>query len=85
VPRDVIGQARRYLEALESQRDRLDGADREAKSGKHAQKELPLFAAAPAAKMSPDPVRDALAALDPDELTPKAALEAIYRLRRLLD
>ena len=30
VPRNVIAQARRYLEALESQRDRLDGADRRA-------------------------------------------------------
>ena len=29
-------------------------------------------------------MRAALGALDPDELTPKAALEALYRLRRLL-
>jgi DNA mismatch repair protein MutS len=81
VPRDVIGQARRYLEALESQRDRLDDADRDEPGGKQAQKELPLFAA-PA---PPDPVREALFALDPDEMSPKAALEAVYRLRRLLD
>jgi DNA mismatch repair protein MutS len=86
VPRDIIGQARRYLEALESQRDRLEGADGDQYNGKKAQKELPLFttAAAPP-EAPPDPVREALAALDPDELTPKAALEAIYRLRRLLD
>jgi DNA mismatch repair protein MutS len=84
VPRDVIGQARRYLEALESQRDRLDGADRGAGDGRKAQKELPLFAAAPP-QAPPDPLREALTALDPDEMTPKAALEAIYRLRRLLD
>ncbi|MHB8811884.1 MAG: DNA mismatch repair protein MutS [Steroidobacteraceae bacterium] len=80
VPRDVVAQARRYLEALEAQRDRLDGADSDEREGKQAQKELPLFSAAPA-----DPVREALSALDPDEMTPKAALEALYRLRRLLD
>ena len=84
VPRDVIGQARRYLEMLESQRDRRDGADRDRTDAERAQKELPLFAA-PAAGALPDPVRDALSALDPDEMTPKAALEALYRLRRLLD
>jgi DNA mismatch repair protein MutS len=84
VPRDVIGQARRYLEALEAQRDRLDGAEAEVRDGGKAQKELPLFAAAPPAA-PPDPLREALVALDPDEMTPKAALEALYRLRRLLD
>ncbi|MGH8181135.1 MAG: DNA mismatch repair protein MutS, partial [Steroidobacteraceae bacterium] len=82
VPRDVIGQARRYLEALESQRDRTDGAD-SGKRGDQAQKELPLFVAAP--QTPPDAVREALGALDPDEMTPKAALEALYRLRRLLE
>jgi DNA mismatch repair protein MutS len=83
VPRDVIGQARRYLEALESQRDRPDGAEDGKRDGRKAQKELPLFAPAPGD--APDAVREALGALDPDEMTPKAALEALYRLRRLLD
>jgi DNA mismatch repair protein MutS len=81
VPREVIGQARRYLEALETQRDRLEAADRETKTGEQAQKELPLFAAAEPAS---DPLREALATLDPDEMTPKTALDALYRLRRLL-
>ena len=85
VPRDVIGQARRYLEALESQRDRLDGVEREKRDGRKAQKELPLFAAAAPSQAPSDPVREALTALDPDEMTPRAALEAIYRLRRLLE
>jgi DNA mismatch repair protein MutS len=50
------------------------------------QSELPLFAAGgTAAAPPPDAVRAALATLDPDELSPKAALEALYRLRRLLD
>ena len=76
VPREVITHARRYLEMLESHRDRQDGA---ARSG--AQKELPLFE--PEAH-APDELRLQLAALDPDELTPKAALEVLYRLRQLL-
>jgi DNA mismatch repair protein MutS len=83
VPRDVIGQARRYLEALESQRDRPDDTEDGKRAGRKGQKELPLFAAPPEAP--PDAVREALGALEPDEMTPKAALEAIYRLRRLLD
>ena len=47
------------------------------------QGELPLFAAT-----APDPiaakVREAVAALDPDQLTPRAALDALYHLRALL-
>jgi DNA mismatch repair protein MutS len=87
VPRDVIGHARQYLEALESQRDRADGGG--GRRGKAAQKELPLFAeAAPpprAEAAPPDEVRIALAALDPDDLSPKAALDALYKLRKLME
>jgi DNA mismatch repair protein MutS len=52
--------------------------------------DLPLFAvqmrkpapiAAPVA--GPDELREALARLDPDEMTPREALEALYRLKRL--
>jgi DNA mismatch repair protein MutS len=104
VPRDVIAQARHYLEALESQRDQHNGAA--ASNGpRAAQRELPLFAAptpeaAPTAATvraasaaaaapqganpDPDPLRAAVEALDPDELSPKAALEALYKLRKLL-
>src|SRR5450432_1568330 len=49
--------------------------------------DLPLFAAASArpAKLSePSAVEQALAAISPDELTPKAALELLYSLRTLL-
>jgi DNA mismatch repair protein MutS len=50
--------------------------------------DLPLFAALArreeaAAEPGPSPVEDALAALDPDELTPREALETVYRLKRL--
>ena len=91
VPRDVIGQARQFLEALESQRDRADANGRA--RGRSAQKELPLFAA-PAPMPAPLPaepapawceIHTALAALNPDDLSPKAALEALYNLRKLLE
>ncbi|MDF3064252.1 MAG: mutS [Microvirga sp.] len=46
--------------------------------------DLPLFAAAPkpAATPKPDPLRDALGAIEPDEMTPRDALEELYRLKR---
>jgi DNA mismatch repair protein MutS len=49
--------------------------------------DLPLFAVA-AKKEAPkvakaDALREALGALNPDEMTPKEALEALYRLRGL--
>ncbi len=50
--------------------------------------DLPLFAGLDAVPPTPaapirDPLREALAAIDPDELTPKAALEALYALKRV--
>jgi DNA mismatch repair protein MutS len=78
VPVSVIAEARRYLEHLESERDRQHSAGGPERSYK-PQTELPLLVA-PAA----DAVREALRAIDPDELSPKAALEALYRLRELL-
>ena len=33
----------------------------------------------------PDALRETLQAIDPDELTPKEALAALYSLRRLLE
>jgi DNA mismatch repair protein MutS len=87
VPRPVIGEARRYLEALESERDRARTTANGAGAG---QSELPFASARPAAASDPEAqalerLRSALAALDPDQLTPRAALEELYRLRRLLD
>jgi DNA mismatch repair protein MutS len=78
VPVGVIGEARSYLEQLESQRERqrATAAGRDAST---AQTELPLFAAP-----RPDVLRTALQAIDPDELSPKDALAALYSLRRLL-
>jgi DNA mismatch repair protein MutS len=52
--------------------------------------ELPLFAASPGAQASApatntSPIAQALADINPDDLSPKAALEALYRLKALLD
>ncbi|MBV8496337.1 MAG: DNA mismatch repair protein MutS, partial [Gammaproteobacteria bacterium] len=86
VPAAVVGAARRYLEALEAERDR-----KRARSGPIApQAELPLGPPAngggPPAGASAllQELRAELERLDPDELSPKAALEALYRLRRRL-
>jgi DNA mismatch repair protein MutS len=80
VPRAVIAAAQRYLEALESRRD----AQRHGAGAAHAaQAELPLFVA-PASLERAERLGAAIAALNPDELTPKAALEALYRLQQLL-
>ena len=80
VPLAVIREARGFLEALESQRE----AQRQRGDGSGgAQAELPLFLA-----REPDPrearLREALSRLEPDQLTPKAALEALYALKELL-
>jgi DNA mismatch repair protein MutS len=53
--------------------------------------ELPLFAALPVAKPEPqaaktakrDALREALAEVHPDEMTPREALQALYRLKGL--
>jgi DNA mismatch repair protein MutS len=80
VPPAVILQARHYLESLEAERDGRGTATHGRTS---TQQQLPLVAPAPR-----DPVAEelsaALIALDPDLLSPKAALEALYALREIL-
>jgi DNA mismatch repair protein MutS len=73
MPAALIRQARAALEALESK----------AAAGRA---QVDLFAPPPAALAAPEPsdAERALAAIDPDQLTPRAALEAIYRLHALL-
>jgi DNA mismatch repair protein MutS len=44
--------------------------------------DLPLFAAAEP-EQAPDPLLTAIDAVDPDSLTPREALEELYRLKRL--
>jgi DNA mismatch repair protein MutS len=84
VPREVIANARRYMAQLESQRP---------------QAELPLFALpaavpaprAPGPELAPAPGQEGIDAalrarierVDPDQLTPRAALELLYELQQL--
>ena len=72
VPKPVITRARKYLELLEeSAIARGNTAD--------------LFAATKAPEPEPaaDPLRDELAKVNPDELSPREALELLYRLKKL--
>jgi DNA mismatch repair protein MutS len=79
VPAATVRRAAALLAALE-------------KSGHGLPEELPLFAALPEAQRDalggtlappPDELRDALASLDPDRLTPREALDALYALKAL--
>ncbi len=81
LPRAVTARAAKVLALLEK-------SEGKAPDGEALLGDLPLFAAAgprshPAAAADPSPVEEALATLNPDELTPKAALEALYRLKEL--
>ena len=63
--------------------DELEAADR-ASPIERMIDDLPLFAATRAKPDDgPDPLAEALDALDPDALTPREALEALYRLKGL--
>ncbi len=72
VPRSVIESAHEYLHALETQASTPGETQ-------PAQTELPLMAVAEAA---PDPLRSELADLVPDELTPRQALDLLYKLKQ---
>lgn len=75
VPPAVIRRARRYLQHLENQ----SAADK-ARHGPQQQLDFSV----PEVPDAADPLHDAVAALNPDELSPKQALQALYELKRLL-
>ncbi|QBF34135.1 DNA mismatch repair protein MutS [Thalassococcus sp. S3] len=78
LPASVVDRARVVLEALEKG-DREGGT-----KPKALVDDLPLFSAvaAPApAVAKPSPLQDMMDAVHPDELTPREALELIYRLK----
>jgi DNA mismatch repair protein MutS len=91
VPREVIAQARRYMAQLEA------GSAASRRASAAPQAELPLFGTAPLPAVSiespgeaardserpDDELRQRLAAIEPDELTPRRALELLYELRQL--
>lgn len=76
LPKTTLQQARRRLAELE-QRGRETHASDMAPQALDAPQQFGLFAA-------PSAAQEALAAIDPDELTPKQALESLYRLKALL-
>jgi len=71
VPKDVIRRARAYLKTLESQ---------QAAHAENPQAQLDFSAVEPA---EDDPVREAVDALDPDSMSPREALAALYKLKDL--
>ncbi len=77
LPRATVAQARRRLAELE-QRGGETVAATMAPQALDAPQQFGLFTA-PSSK-----AQEALAAIDPDELTPKQALEALYRLKALI-
>jgi DNA mismatch repair protein MutS len=71
VPASVIESARTYLKVLEQQSTAADSV------------QPTLFELTPPAS-APDPLHKAVAALDPDEMTPRQALDALYVLKKKL-
>jgi DNA mismatch repair protein MutS len=77
VPREVITSAAEYLRILEAQSLQNDAA----KTKPAAPETAPLFDLAPPASPN-DRLSKELAKLDPDNMTPKQALDALYRLKK---
>ncbi|WP_416367578.1 DNA mismatch repair protein MutS [Tritonibacter mobilis] len=79
LPASVVARARSVLDMLEKSSREGGGA------GKVQIDDLPLFAAAPAPQpkpaKGPSPVEKLLEEIFPDDLTPREALETLYRLK----
>ncbi|MFT3780089.1 MAG: DNA mismatch repair protein MutS [Ottowia sp.] len=74
VPQAVVNHARHALAQLE-------------RGASQAQAQVDLFTAPPAepaAAQVPSPVESALSGIDPDALSPREALDALYQLKKLL-
>lgn len=71
VPKAVIRRARQRLQQLEAQ------------ASASLTPQLDLFSAPAVSEPEPHPALQALAALDPDTMTPKQALDALYHLKAL--
>jgi DNA mismatch repair protein MutS len=74
IPKAVVAAARRYLTELERERDALRSS---------VSTQLPLFTPAPAPAHSP--VLAALRGVDPNGLSPREALDLVFRLREMDD
>ena len=76
LPPPVVARAKSVLVKLEAGRDATGGIAA-------GLDDLPLFASQSVAEAVADPLAEAVASLDPDALTPREALEALYALKRL--
>ncbi len=76
LPPSVISRARKILA-------RLEAGDRRAPLEKTID-DLPLFSRPPPPSAAPDALREALNAIDPDSLSPREALAALYELKSKL-
>ncbi len=78
LPQPVLARAQEVL-------DRLEQGGGDTGLGKTALIDLPLFTVQSSAtkSLAPDGLREALASVHPDELTPRAALDALYKLKGL--
>jgi DNA mismatch repair protein MutS len=75
LPPSVVGRARSVLAKLEAGRDATGGIAA-------GLDDLPLFAAAEP-EQAPDPIAVALAEVEPDKLSPREALDMLYRLKAI--
>jgi DNA mismatch repair protein MutS len=76
LPPSVVARAKSVLAKLEAGRDATGGIAA-------GLDDLPLFAIAQEADAAPDPINAALDEIDPDSLSPREALEELYRLKRI--
>ncbi len=76
IPKSVTAQARRYLTELERERDAL-------RSSASPQTELALFAPPLEPALPQSAALEALRALDPNSLSPREALDLLFRLQQL--
>jgi DNA mismatch repair protein MutS len=79
LPPPVLARAKAVLAKLEAGKAKTGGIAA-------GLDDLPLFAATAEPESSPaDPLREALGEIDPDTLSPREALETLYRLTRLVN
>ncbi|HET9811169.1 MAG TPA: DNA mismatch repair protein MutS [Sphingomicrobium sp.] len=76
LPPPVVARARAVLAKLEAGRDATGGIAA-------GLDDLPLFAASAEPDHAADPLAEAVDGIEPDTLTPREALEALYRLKQI--
>jgi DNA mismatch repair protein MutS len=84
LPHPVVARAREVLDRLEAGEKGRGPGPGEGRGPRAVVDDLPLFAVPPApAPARADPVAERLDGLEPDEMSPREALERLYELKRL--